>query len=37
MPIQMAGPALAKIQEAHISEEDKDLILAQNAEKLLGK
>jgi predicted TIM-barrel fold metal-dependent hydrolase len=37
MPIQMAGPALAKIQEADISEEDKDLILAQNAEKLLGK
>lgn len=37
MPIQMAGPALAKINESDISQKDKDLILSQNAERLFGK
>jgi len=34
MPIQEVGPALAKIREAEINEEEKELILEGNATKL---
>jgi predicted TIM-barrel fold metal-dependent hydrolase len=37
LPIQMIGPALAKIQEAEIREEEKNLILGENAQKLFAK
>lgn len=36
MPIQMIGPALAKIQEAEITEEEKNLILGET-QKLFAK
>jgi len=36
MPIQSVGPALAKIREADIDEEDKRLILGENAVRVLG-